>query len=159
MLGLLLICLETKRVPFKGAPAENFLKKTIRFFAEIGIEVECIQTDNHSTFTNLYLGGNKKRDHELLKVHPFTQHCLGINIEHLLSRPGTPQDNCFVERSHRTDDEEFYYFLNLPQLSNDQLQQKLCNWMFQYNFLRLHSSCNNLPPLKYFSSTVWTTGA
>ena len=37
-----------------------FAEEVIDFFAEIGIEVECIQTDNHATFTNLYIGGNKK---------------------------------------------------------------------------------------------------
>ncbi len=133
-----------------NANSLDFLKKALAFFGEIGIRVECVQTDNHSTFTNLYLGGNKKRDHQLLRVHPFTQYCLRNGIEHILSRPARPQDNCFVERSHRTDDEEFYSFLTLSDLSNDQLQQKIQEWMFHYNCLHLHSSCNYLPPLKSF---------
>lgn len=128
----------------------DFLKQTLAFFKDIGIKVECVQTDNHSTFTNLYLGGNKKKDHQLLTIHPFTKYCLKSGIEHLLSRPARPQDNCFVERSHRTDDEEFYHFLDLSTLSNDQLQQKIKDWTFQYNSLRLHSACNYLPPLKSF---------
>jgi len=128
----------------------GFLKKALAFFGDIGIKVECVQTDNHATFTNLYLGGNKKRDHQLLRVHPFTQYCLGNGIEHLLSRPARPQDNCFVERSHRTDEEEFYAHLDLSVLSNEQLQQQIQQWMFRYNCLRFHSSCNYLPPLKSF---------
>lgn len=137
----------------------DFLKRVIAFYTEIGINIETIQTDNHTTFTNLYSGGNKKKDHQLLRIHPFTQYCLNNNIEHLLSRPSTPQDNCFVERSHRTDDEEFYYFLNLSQMNTHQLQQAINDWTFTYNFLRIHSSCNYQPPFKFFSSTVWTTGA
>ncbi len=137
----------------------DFLKRVIEFYTEIGISIETIQTDNHIPFTNLYAGGNKKKDHQLLRVHPFTQYCLNKNIEHLLSRPGTPQDNCFVERSHRTDGEEFYSFLNLSQMNIQQLQQAIQDWTFTYNFLRLHSSCNYQPPFKYLNSTVWTTGA
>lgn len=133
-----------------------FLKQVISFFTEIGIKIECIQTDNHGTFTNLYTGGNKKQKHQLLRVHPFTNYCLIQNIEHVLSRPSTPQDNCFVERSHRTDDEEFYSFLisntskPLNLLSNQELLIHMKHWNHVYNCLRLHSSCHYLPPMKYY---------
>jgi hypothetical protein len=133
----------------------NFLKKALAFYKEIGIHVECVQTDNHSTFTNLYIGRSKKRDHESLRIHPFTEYCLAHNIEHLLS----PQDNAFVERSHCTDNQEFYSFLSLPLISYEKLQLLLREWMFTYKFLRIHSSCHNLPPFKFFLQNVWTTGA
>ncbi len=136
----------------------DFLKKALAFYHEIGIKVECVQTDNHMTFTNLYAGGNKKKDHEQLRIHPFTIYCLENGIEHLLSRPGRPQDNCFVERSHRTDGEEFYSFVNLRQTNTEQLKEEISKWMFAYNFLRLHSSCDNMPPMKYYL-TVRETGA
>ena len=136
----------------------DFLKKVLNFFKEIGISVECIQTDNHTTFTNLYAGGRKKKDHERLRIHSFTAYCLENGIEHLLSRPGRPQDNCFVERSHRTDGEEFYSFINLRKTNTEQLKAEVSKWMFTYNFLRLHSSCDNMPPMKYYL-TVRKTGA
>lgn len=136
----------------------HFLKKVLAFYHDIEINVECIQTDNHMTFTNLYAGGNKKKDHEQLRIHPFTIHCLENDIEHLLSRPGRPEDNCFVERSHRTDEEEFYAFINLRQTNTEQLKREVSKWMFTYNFLRLHSSCDNMPPMKYYL-TVGKTGA
>lgn len=141
-----------------NANSINFLNKVLQFYKDIGIKVECVQTDNHMTFTNLYVGGRKKKDHQLLRPHPFTKRCIKKGISHLLSRPGTPKHNCFVERSHRTDEEEFYRLLNLPSLNNQKLQLEVQKWMFRYNFLRLHSSCNNLPPMKYYQS-VWTTGA
>lgn len=136
----------------------DFLRKVLAFYHDIQIHVECVQTDNHMTFTNLYAGGNKKKNHEQLRVHPFTIHCLENGIEHLLSRPGRPEDNCFVERSHRTDGEEFYAFLNLRQTNTEQLKIEVSKWMFSYNFLRLHSSCDNMPPMKYYL-TVQKTGA
>lgn len=139
--------------------AIDFLKKVLAFFESIEITVGCIQTDNHSTFTNLYVGGSKKQDHELLRVHPFTLECLKRGIEHKLSRPGRPQQNCFVERSHRTDEEEFYRHLDTTKLNNQQLQEALSQWNFTYNFNRLHSSCHNQPPMQYYQESVWTTGA
>ncbi len=141
-----------------NANSIDFLNKVLNFYEEIEIEVECVQTDNHMTFTNLYVGGRNKKDHQILRIHPFTKKCLEKGVRHILSRPATPKHNCFVERSHRTDEEEFYRLLDLPSLNLQKLQLELQKWMFKYNFLRLHSSCKNMPPIKYYQ-TVWTTGA
>jgi len=141
-----------------NANSINFLNKALSFYESIGIQVECVQTDNHGTFTNLYIGGLKKKEHQYLRPHPFTKRCLEKGIAHILSKPATPRHNCFVERSHRTDEEEFYRLLDLPSLNNQKLRLELQQWMFRYNFLRIHSSCNNMPPIKNYQS-VWTTGA
>ena len=128
----------------------QFLQKVLDFYRSLGIEVETIQTDNHMTFTNLYVGGNKKKDHQVLRLHPLTEFLLDQGIQHLLSRPGRSQDNAFVERSHRTDMEEFYRTIELKQLNDQQLNLCLQKWTYLYNLLRPHSACNNLPPLKFF---------
>jgi hypothetical protein len=132
----------------------HFMKDVLEFFDEVGIAVECIQTDNHGTFTNLYLGGNKKADHEFLRVHPVTEYLLSRGIEHKLSRPATPQHNGFVERSHRTDGEEFYRLVDLSRLDAEKLQLEIKRWQFEYNYLRLHSSCGNQPPMKHYLETM-----
>lgn len=129
-----------------------FTKRALEFYEDIGIDIECVQTDNHSTFTNLYSDGNKKADHQLRRVHPLTLYLTGRGIEHQLSRPGTPQHNGFVERSHRTDEEEFYEHMTAERLSLDTLQEKIGHWQYEYNELRRHSNCKNLPPLEYFNS-------
>lgn len=131
-----------------------FLKEALAFFEDIGIKVECVQTDNHSAFTNLYSGGNKKADHELRRVHPLTLYLTSRGIEHMLSRPGTPQHNGFVERSHRTDEEEFYSVTKTANLDIPTLKTKIHTWQDEYNILRRHSSCKNLPPMEYFN-TYW----
>lgn len=131
-----------------------FVEEALAFFDEIGIKIECVQTDNHSTFTNLYLGGNKKADHELRRVHPLTRYLLDRGIEHKLSRPGTPQHNGFVERSHRTDEEEFYSVTKTANLDTVTLNAKMHTWQDEYNELRRHTGCNNLPPIEYFN-TYW----
>ncbi len=131
-----------------------FVKEALQFYQDIGIEIECVQTDNHSTFTNLFVGGNKKSDHELRRVHPLTLFLTSRGIEHKLSRPGTPQHNGFVERSHRTDEEEFYGVIKTAGLDMPTLGMKMSEWQYEYNCTRRHSSCNNLPPIEYFN-TVW----
>lgn len=127
-----------------------FIKEALVFYDEIGIKIECVQTDNHSTFTNLFTGGNKRSDHELRRVHPLTLFLVSQGIEHKLSRPGTPQHNGFVERSHRTDEEEFYDVTPAATLSLETMQSRMKDWQNEYNELRRHSSCNNLPPLEFF---------
>ena len=131
-----------------------FVAEALQFYQDIGIKIECVQTDNHSTFTNLFAGGNKKADHELRRVHPLTLYLTGRGIEHKLSRPGTPQHNGFVERSHRTDEEEFYSVTKTANIDTATLNAKMNTWQDEYNELRRHSSCNNLPPLEYFN-TYW----
>lgn len=128
-----------------------FVSEALQFYQDIGINIECLQTDNHSTFTNLYAGGSKKADHELRRVHPLTLYLTGRGIEHKLSRPGTPQHNGFVERSHRTDEEEFYFVTKTTNIDTATLNAKMHTWQDEYNELRRHSSCKNLPPLEYFN--------
>lgn len=127
-----------------------FAKEVVAFFRDIGIGVECVQTDNHPTFTNLYTGGNKKADHELRRVHPLTEYLLAVGIEHKLSRPGTPQHNGFVERSHRTDEEEFYGANDLIGLDKPTLATLMKQWQDEYNLIRRHSGCANMSPMQYF---------
>lgn len=136
----------------------DFLQRALAFYRAVGIEVETVQTDNHMTFTNLFVGGNKKEDHQELRIHPLTEYLLSEGVQHLLSRPSTPTDNAFVERSHRTDGEEFYRTFNFSSFSMKQLNLRLQKWSYHYNFFRPHSSCDNLPPLKYYL-TVGKTGA
>lgn len=128
-----------------------FVAEALRFYQDIGIKIECVQTDNHATFTNLFAGGNKRADHELRRVHPLTRYLISRNIEHKLSRPGTPQHNGFVERSHRTDEEEFYSVTKTAKLDTATLNSKMNTWQDEYNITRRHSSCKNLPPLEYFN--------
>jgi Integrase core domain len=127
-----------------------FVRAALAFYRDLGIEIECVQTDNHATFTNLYVGGNGKADHELQRVHPLTQFLLDQGIEHKLSRPGTPQHNGFVERSHRTDEEDFYAYTKTATLSHETLGDAMKAWQDEYNTQRLHSSCDYLPPMEHY---------
>lgn len=72
-----------------------------------------------------------------------------LRITRSVIRKGHPEDNTFVERSHKTDDEEFYVpFLSKIRNEKDLLARGLW-WMDYYNRLRRHSSLNDLSPYQY----------
>ena len=71
------------------------------------------------------------------------------NVFHFYSNASTPTDNPRVERSHLTDDIEFYEKGNL---FNDLQQQKEAtkNWEDNYNFKRPHQALGYLTPMEFY---------
>ena len=66
-------------------------------------KIECVQTDNGFEFTN------RLNSHETNKKTMFEEALKEAGIEHKLIKPKTPRHNGKVERSHRKDQERFYY--------------------------------------------------
>ena len=85
--------------------AVRFLKRLIKI---ADFKIKAVKTDNGSCFTNRYTGYLKSSDHLNPRLHAFDVLCRDLGIEHYLIDPGKPQQNAFVERSHRTDQEQFY---------------------------------------------------
>lgn len=63
-----------------------------------------------------------------------------LRIKHQLIRAYTPRHNGKVERSHRTDGENFYKTLTFE--TYDELKEKMAEWNIRYNN-RPHSSLRN----------------
>lgn len=82
--------------------SSDFLKRLTRWYKRRGIQVQCVQTDNGSEFTNRF--SNSKRDLPTL----FEKTAKELGIRHKLIRPYTPRHNGKVERSHREDQRRFY---------------------------------------------------
>lgn len=72
---------------------------------------------------------------------------LGIN--HQYTWIHTPDQNGCVERSHRTDDEEFYQLTDTRFMTLEELNQALEEWIEYYNTKRLHFSLNFATPEEY----------
>jgi len=72
------------------------------------------------------------------------------NVFHFYSNASTPTDNPRVERSHLTDDVEFYEKGNL---FNDLQQQKEATrkWENDYNFKRPHQALGYLTPMEFYA--------
>jgi len=60
-----------------------------------------------------------------------------IGREHVYIKPRTPQLNGKVERSHRTDKEEFYQLLT--DRDDVDLEKKLATWEGFYSYDRRHT--------------------
>lgn len=95
--------------------------------------VRGLKTDNHSTFTNYYLGTNKRSDVTVKTVHALDQWCAKHNIVHYLIDPGRPAQNGTVERSHREDQQKFYERNEFRSFTD--LKKKIRLWNAYYNDL------------------------
>ena len=99
----------------------EFLKVIIKKFK---YKIECVQTDNGSEFTNRL---TTYRDKKTI----FEKALKEQGIEHKLIKPKTPRHNGKVERSHRKDQERFYY--NKVFYSFEDFKNRLKYWEKEYN--------------------------
>lgn len=119
---------------------ENTIDFVKRLFTEAkkkGIAIKIIQTDNGHEF--------QREFEEYLKG-------LGIKLQHTWIH--TPDQNGVVERSHRTDEEEFYQETEIDYTNLEDINTKLKIWLEYYNTKRLHFSLNYLTPEEYLVSHI-----
>ena len=74
----------------------------------------------------------------------FHWHVEDRGIRHAYIRPISPQLNGKVERSHRSDQEEFYQLLDYTD--DVDLKRKLADGEEFYNFVRPHGAFNGKTP-------------
>lgn len=119
--------------------ALKFLKKVISI---ADFPIKAVKTDNDGCFTNRYTGYYKS-DLPFPRPHAFDRLCNENGILHYLIDPGKPQQNAFVERSHREDQEKFYEQNRFR--SFEELRYKLRIWNMEYNNTK-HCGLNGLTP-------------
>lgn len=114
-----------------------FIKSLIYHLRAMGINHKIIiKTDNGEEF-----GGKSIPKLEYLNKNIFSQ--LNAELLHIPKR--SPYLNGFVERSHRTDDEELY----LTEITRSQSKQEFLfralRWLFFYNTKRFHQGISMTP--------------
>ncbi len=82
------------------------------------------------------------RGHEFQAL--FHWHVAGSGMQHVYIKPRTPQLNGKVERSHRTDKDEFYQLLTSKD--DVDLEKKLATWEHFYNNVRPHGAHKGKTP-------------
>lgn len=123
------------RADEKGPTCAAFLLDAFSFFAELGITVERVMTDNAKCYT-------LSRDF---------QAALGQR-KHKTTRPYRPQTNGKVERFNRTLTSEWAYARAFT--SNAERLSTLDDWLIDYNWHRAHSALGNQPPASRRPSTT-----
>lgn len=123
--------------------AVQFLKQIIQF---LPFNILAIKTDNAAAFTNRETGYQLSKDPMNPRLHVFDLLCLKKNIEHYLIDKGKPQQNGKIERSHRTDDEEFYNNYKFKNISK--LRKDFKDYLKYYNHEREHQGINNMTPIQ-----------
>ena len=113
---------------------KSFLKSKSRF----PFSIVCINTDSG--------GENGKAFADCLTKE---------KIVHFFSRTGTPTDNPRVERSHLTDELEFFAQGNRQHENLESLKAAQRKWEHTYNFSRPHQALNYLTPMEFYQ--LWKT--
>lgn len=112
--------------------------------ALFGFKIDCVQTDNGIEFTFDYTAQLTAK-HKEPKEHPLDRYCEAVKIRHKLIPPGEKELQGKVERSHRTDDEEFYRRIK-KRVNLFDLRKKGKRWLMFYNFKRRHSGIGKKRP-------------
>jgi transposase InsO family protein len=106
-----------------------FLRAAVAFYAQHGIRIRRLLTDNGSCYRSRY----------------FHAACLRLGIRHHFTRPYTPRTNGKAERFIQTALHEWAYARHYSH--SEERDQNLAPWLEHYNFSRPHGSLGYAPPI------------
>ena len=137
----------TRKTPFCG---KAFLQLVIWWIRSFGFYYPLhIQSDGGVEFAASAPGSFKRNLEKVFKP---------LGVRRSVIRKGHPEDNAFVERSHQTDDQEFY----IPYLLTIENEKDLIKrgqwWQSIYNLERPHQGLGNLTPYEKLKSLGYVTG-
>ena len=96
-----------------------------------------IQTDNGLEFQDRFL--------EYLKDIGLTHHFIHKN---------TPNENAVIERSFRTDEEEFFFMMKKSPKHYDELREWFAKYLNKYNTWRPHLDINLKTPMEVVAEVM-----
>jgi len=108
-----------------------------------------IQTDGGVEFAASAPGSFKRNLEKVFKP---------LGVTRSVIRKGHPEDDAFVERSHQTDDQEFYIPYLLMIKNEKDLIKRGQWWQKIYNLDRPHQGLGNLTPYEKLKSLGYVTG-
>ena len=112
----------------RGPTAAGFLRRAVAWFAEHGVSVERVMTDNGSPYIST--------------IHAAA--CRELGLRHLRTRPYRPQTNGKAERFIQTMLREWAYGRLFS--SSAERRETLPFWLDHHNFRRRHGSLGHRPP-------------
>lgn len=84
----------------------------------------------------------------------FDDFCRGKGIEHHFIHKRTPNENAVIERSFRTDEEEFFLVQKTRPKNYDELRNRFADYLYWYNNRRPHFGINLKTPMEIVANVV-----
>ena len=78
----------------------------------------------------------------------FRTHVQALGIKYHYIHKNTPNENALIERSFRTDEEEFFFRLNNQPQNYDELRDLFATYIHEYNYIRPHLGINLKKPIE-----------
>lgn len=79
--------------------------------------------------------------------------CQKLSLPQWYSRVRTPKDNAVLERFNRTIQEEFVAIIDIDLEDIQEFNQRLLEWLIEYNSVRPHQALDYKTPLEYIDTT------
>ena len=117
----------------------------ISYLRSHGVTSEIIFTVDHGE----ELGGKS-----WMKLTELRKLISGFGCKLIQNHKGHPEENAHLERSHRTDDEEFYIPRVFKIKSEKDLLEESLKYLYYYNNLREHSSLDYKTPHEHLKETL-----
>jgi transposase InsO family protein len=78
----------------------------------------------------------------------FHEYCEQRGLRHHLIHKSTPNENAVIERSFRTDEEEFFFRMKQAPKDYDELRTMFAEFLYWYNYKRIHLGINLKTPFE-----------
>jgi transposase InsO family protein len=120
----------------RGPTATDFLQRALSFFANSGIKVQALLTDNGSCYVS----------------RRFASACAQLGLRHLCTRPYRPRTNGKAERFIQTLQREWAYAF---AFTSSRLRTRLLTrYLHFYNCHRAHAALGGKPPISRLNNVV-----
>jgi transposase InsO family protein len=116
-----------------AATAAAVLRRAVAWFAQRGVTVERVLSDNGSAY----------------RSHLWRDTCAELQITPKRTRPYRPQTNGKIERFHRT-----WPRVGVPPALHRRIARRkaLPGWLHEYNHHRPHTAIGRVPPITRFTN-------
>jgi len=84
----------------------------------------------------------------------FAMHAKALGLEYHYIHKSSPNENAVIERSFRTDEEEFFFRLEGPCKDYDDLRDKFADYLLEYNTVRPHLGISLKTPMQVVAYVV-----
>lgn len=84
----------------------------------------------------------------------FHAYCEQRGLTHHLIHKSTPNENAVIERTFRTDEEEFFFMMERAPRDYDELRSMFASWLYEYNHERPHLGINLKTPYEVVANLM-----